>query len=86
MAVGTLGITPLFFYEMTPHEITLAYDGLLQKLELEGNVMLMALRQRNVKKARPIKLRNKQDGKSDTSVKQSSIQKREETFKALGIM
>jgi hypothetical protein len=73
---------------MTPHEIVLAYDGLLERIEIEGNAMLMAIRQQNVKKAKPIKLRNdnQQNGKSDTSVKQSTVQKREETFKALGII
>lgn len=81
-----MGIEPFSFYEMTPHEIALAYEGLLERIEVEGNAMLMAIRQQNVKRAKPIKLRNNQQvGKSDTSVKQSTIQRREETFKALGI-
>lgn len=71
---------------MTPHEIALGYNGFLEKMETMGNVMLMALRQRDAKKAKPIKLLDKkQDGKSNTSVKQSSLEKRNETFKALGI-
>ena len=51
--------------------------------------MLMAIRQQNVKKAKPIQLREntqQQDGKSNTSVKKSTLDKRNETFKALGIM
>ena len=73
---------------MTPHEITLAYDGFLEKMEIEGNVMLMAIRQQNVKKAKPIKLRVNEDneGKSDTSVKKSTLEERNKTFKALGIL
>lgn len=74
---------------MTPYEVALAYNGFIERLELEGNVMLMALRQRNAKKAKPIKLRNidiQQEGKSDASVKQSTLDKREETFKHLGII
>lgn len=72
---------------MTIAEITLAYNGYLEKMELFGNVMLMAIRQQNVKKAKPIQLRKteQQDGKSDASVKKSTIDKRKETFKALGI-
>lgn len=72
---------------MTIAEITLAYKGYLEKMEMFGNVMLMAIRQQNVKKAKPIQLRKtkQQDGKSDASVKKSTIDKREETFKALGI-
>lgn len=71
---------------MTPHEITLAYNGFLERMEMEGNTMLMALRQRNMKKAKPIKLRvDDEEGKGDTSVKHSTLEKRQETFKALGI-
>lgn len=82
-----MGIEPFSFYEMTIAEINLAYIGYLEKMELFGNVMLMAIRQRNVKKAKPIQLREtkQQDGKSDASVKKSTIDKRKETFKALGI-
>lgn len=73
---------------MTPYEITLAYKGYVEKMEVFGNVMLMAIRQQNAKKAKPIKLIDdeQQEGKSDASVKQSNIKKREETFKALGIL
>lgn len=72
---------------MTPHEITLAYDGFLERMEIEGNVMLMAIRQQNVKKAKPIKLRvEDNEGKSDTSVKKSTLEERNKTFKALGIL
>lgn len=72
---------------MTIAEINLAYIGYLEKMELFGNVMLMAIRQQNNKKAKPIQLREteQQDGKSDASVKKSTLDKREETFKALGI-
>lgn len=49
--------------------------------------MLMALRQQNVKKAKPIKLRvEDNEGKSDTSVKKSTLEERNKTFKALGIL
>lgn len=71
---------------MTIAEITLAYKGYLEKMEMFGNVMLMAIRQQNNKKAKPIQLREtKQDGKSDASVKKSTLDKRKETFEALGI-
>ena len=72
---------------MTVAEITLAYNGYLEKMELFGNVMLMAIRQQNNKKAKPIQLREtkQQDGKSNTSVKKSTLDKRKETFEALGI-
>lgn len=82
-----MGIEPFSFYEMTIQEINLAYEGYLSKMELFGNVMLMAIRQQNKKKAKPIHLKDKQqDGKSDASVKKSTLDKREETFKALGII
>lgn len=58
-------------------------------MEMMGNVMLMAIRQQNVRKAKPIKLREteeQQNGKSNISVKKSTLDKRKETFKALGIM
>lgn len=73
---------------MTPAEVALAYDGMLERIEFEGNAMLMAVRQQNVKKAKPIKLRNieQQNGKSNTSVKQSTLDKRKETFEHLGII
>lgn len=71
---------------MTIAEIWLGYEGFLEKLEFQGNVMLMALRQRNVKKAKPIKLRNDNEGKGDTSDwKMSTIEERNDTLSALGI-
>lgn len=87
-AVGVLGIAPPFFYDMTPHEVNLAFEGFLTKLELQGNVMLMALRQRDVKKAKPISLHNKneeQNGKGNASVKKSTLEARQATLEALGI-
>lgn len=83
-AVGVLGIAPQFFYEMTPYEVSLAYEGYIDKMETFGNIMLMAIRQQNAKKAKPIKLR-KTEGKSDATVKQSTLSAREATFAALGI-
>lgn len=72
---------------MTPHEVNLAFDGFLTKLEWQGNVMLMAIRQQNVKKAKLINLHNdEQNGKSNASVKMSTNEARQETLAALGIL
>lgn len=84
-AVGVLGIAPPIFFDMTPHEVSLAYDGYVMKMETFGNVMLMAVRQTNAKKAKAIKLRQQTEGKSDATVKQSTLSARESTFAALGI-
>ena len=35
-AVGELGIAPQIFYTMTPHEVTLAYQGYLDKKVIRG--------------------------------------------------
>ena len=85
-AVGVLGIAPPFFYDMTPHEVNLAYKGFITRLEMQGNVMLMAVRQTNVKKAKPIKRHDdEQNGKGNASVKMSTIEARQDTLAALGL-
>lgn len=42
-AVGEIGITPPDFYNMTPHEIDLAYEGYLRRKETEANLTKMAI-------------------------------------------
>ncbi len=42
-AVGEIGITPADFYNMTPHEIDLAYEGYLRRKETEANLTKMAI-------------------------------------------
>ena len=49
---------------MTPYEITLAYNGYLERMEMMGNVVLMALRQRDAKKPKLITLRTKEEQKN----------------------
>lgn len=77
-AVGELGIAPQIFYTMTPHEVTLAYQGYLDKKLLEANLQIIAGRKVGDSKATMISLHG--DG-----VQLSTIAKRNETFDALGI-
>lgn len=42
-AVGEIGITPPDFYNMTPYEIDLAYEGYLRRKETEANLTKMAI-------------------------------------------
>lgn len=77
-AVGELGIAPQIFYTMTPHEVTSAYRGYLDKKLLEANLQIIAGRKIGDSKATMISLH--EDG-----VQLSTIAKRNETFDALGI-
>lgn len=77
-AVGELGIAPQIFYTMTPHEVTLAYQGYLDKKLLEANLQIIAGRKVSDSKATMISLQG--DG-----VQLSTIAKRNETFDALDI-
>lgn len=42
-AIGEIGITPPDFYNMTPHEIDLAYEGYLRRKEIEANLTKIAI-------------------------------------------
>lgn len=78
-AVGEMGIAPQIFYEMSPREINIAYQGYLDKKELEANCMLIALRKFQDNKATLISLLDKEGWE------ESTIEKRNEVFDALGI-
>lgn len=41
-AIGEMGISPAIFFQMTPEEIELAYDGYLERQQLSANLMLIA--------------------------------------------
>ena len=77
--VGEVGIPPHQFYQMTPHEAELAYQGYLQRKELEGNIMIMAIREAFKSEGTPIKLLE------DLGYQESTLEQRERTFKSLGI-
>lgn len=77
--VGEMGIAPRIFYEMTPHEIDLAYQGYLDRVQLEANCNLIAIRKSKDSHAKLISLLE-QPGWIETSNAE-----REQTFEALGI-
>lgn len=85
-AVGALGISPLFFYDMTFAEVMLAYKGYLEKMQMTGNMMLMAVRQWNAKKVKPFEFIEDNEVKSDKGWQMSTIEKRNEVFSALGVI
>ena len=78
-AVGEIGIAPSAAWAMTPREIELAYQGYLEKKELEANCMIIALRRAKDSKARMIELLPR------LGYEETTEQDREETFKALDI-
>ena len=77
-AVGEIGIAPQNFYDMTPHEIELAYKGYLNKKITEANLQMTACRKAMTSNTELIRLSGK-------DVKLSTIAEREDTFKNLGI-
>lgn len=42
-SVGEMGLSPTDFFNMTVDEINLAYEGYLQRKELEANLVLLAI-------------------------------------------
>lgn len=78
-AVGEIGLSISDFYQMSPKEIELAYQGYINKKQLEANAFLIALKK-------------SQDENSDlfsftqeSEVNQSDLEEREKTFMILGI-
>lgn len=67
---------------MTIAEVLLAEKGFNKKLELQANLMLMAHSQAQAKKPKLFDFASKPN-KNNGSVKASTLQEREETFKAL---
>lgn len=78
--VGEMGIAPHIFYEMSPYEITIAYKGYLERKQFEANCILVAIRKSKSKKASLLNLLTNND-----EYVISSVEKREEEFKALNI-
>lgn len=77
-AVGELGIAPHIFYDMTPHEIALIYQGYIDKKMLEANLQMIA--NRKAKEEHPTLISIDSGG-----VQLSTIAERNKTFKSLGI-
>ena len=77
-AVGEMGIAPQIFYEMSPAEIDIAYQGYIDRQQMAANCALIAMRKAKDSKATLINLLNEDWA-------QSTIAKRNETFTALGI-
>jgi hypothetical protein len=49
--VGEMGIAPCDFYQMTLQDINMAYEGFKRRKEIDANLFLIALKQRNNLKA-----------------------------------
>lgn len=77
--VGEVGVLPSEFYQMTPHEADLAYEGFLKRKELEANCMMLAIREALKSQASPIVLLD------DLGYHKSSLEEREKTFNNLKI-
>lgn len=78
-AVGEMGIAPHIFYEMTPHEIELAYEGFLNRQITEANLQIIAQRKSRDKDAELLTLHK------PMQIQQATEEEREETFSKLGI-
>lgn len=74
-----MGIVPTVFFDMTPYEVNLAYQGHLKTQEQNINGMLMAIRKALNPNAETFNLNE------EIGYKQSTPSKRKETFSALGI-
>ena len=69
---------------MTIAEVNLAHKGYMSKKELEANLMLMAVRQTQAKKAKPFEFASKpHKDNNGTGVNQSTIEERNKTLEAL---
>lgn len=78
--VGKVGVQPSEFYQMTPYEAELAYEGYLKKVELETNCNILAIREAFNKNATPFVLLE------DLGYSKSSLEERAKTFKDLNIL
>lgn len=65
------------FKQLTLEELNLAYEGYMRRLELQANLIVLAIQ--SAKRGEPIKLIPDKDDE------ESSLIKREATFKKLGI-
>ena len=70
---------------MTIAEVNLAHKGYMSKKEFEANLMLMAVRQTQAKKAKPFEFASKphNNNNNGTGVNQSTIEERNKTLEAL---
>lgn len=76
--VGEMGIAPSDFYSMTLSDINLAYEGYLERIEVLGNIYLLALQMKNQNKA-SIHLRE------DRGYEIGNLIERKRVFQDLGI-
>lgn len=77
-AVGEIGIQPDCFYSMNKEEVELAYQGFIQRKQLEANLGVLAINT-SKQEYKPIRLIENQGYEVGT------IKEREETFQTLGI-
>lgn len=68
---------------MTIAEVSLAHKGYMSNKELEANLMLMAVRQTQAKKAKPFDFASKPQKNNGIGVNQSTIEERNKTLEAL---
>lgn len=78
--VGEVGMSIEDFYNLSPHEANLIYQGYLKRKELEGNIMIMAIREAFNSQAEPLTL------VQDIGYKKASLEERNKTFQNLGIL
>lgn len=78
-AVGELGISPAIFYQMSPEEVELAYQGYLRRQELSANLTKLAVLQALHNDRTDITLATKPEYSMGTEPD------REKTFSVLGI-
>lgn len=76
--VGEMGIAPSDFYQMTLQDINIAYRGFKRRKEIDANLFLYALKQRNNQSA-DIRLIE------DKGYKIGSLKERAQTFQQLKI-
>lgn len=77
--LGEIGLPLDTLYRMTPYELDVAYEGYLQRTELQANLIKLAICQANNHNTNTIQVAQSK-GYSIGSLKE-----REETFKLLGI-
>lgn len=78
-AVGEIGINPAVFFQMSPDEVELAYQGYLKKKELEANLTKLAVIQALANDRSQIQIAEP----SEYTV--GITQEREHTFSRLGM-
>ena len=77
-AVGEIGIDPAVFFQMSPDEIELAYQGYLRRKELEANLTKLAMVEALAGDHNPIQIVEPEEYTCGTQYE------RELTFKKLG--